>query len=137
VLLARAAGARAVLPDGLRALGATVDDIATYEAVQPPGADSRSLVSALESGTIDAITFTSSSTVRNFVALVGDAGREAIAARAPLIASIGPITAAAAEECGLHVDLQPDTYTVAALCDAIAVEFCKADDDTLRPSRSG
>ena len=132
MLLPRAAGAREILPDQLRARGALVDEVIAYAAVPPADADVDGMRAALEAGEIDAITFTSSSTVRNFAALVGaaavaDLGR---AAR-PLIACIGPITAETAREVGLRADVVPDRYTASALADALVARFCNAPGDPL------
>src|SRR5262249_36902236 len=71
ILLPRAAGARPVLPETLAARGARVDEVIAYRAALPPDADVDGLRAALASGTIDALTFTSSSTGRHFVQLLG------------------------------------------------------------------
>jgi uroporphyrinogen III methyltransferase/synthase len=124
VLLPRAAEARPVLPETLRARGAVVDEVAAYRAVAPPAADVDALRGALAARAIDALTFTSSATVRNFVALVGagalspqrgDGG--------PVIACLGPVTAATARELGLRVDLLPARWTVPALAAALVDRF--------------
>jgi uroporphyrinogen III methyltransferase/synthase len=132
VLLPRAAGARAILPDTLRARGAHVDEVIAYQTIAPADADGDGLRNALTAGEIDAITFTSSSTVRNFASL---AGADAIAAIArvprPLVACIGPITADTAREVGLRVDVIAPTYTTAALAQALADRFCNAEGDPL------
>ena len=133
VLLARAAGARSVLPERLRALGASVDDVATYEAVPPADADVEGLLEALRTDGVQALTFTSSSTVRNFMALIGTAGVTLLRERIPTIACIGPITAQTAREHGLPVHVQPDVYTVEALCDALVDHFCKGTASPLSP----
>src|SRR5207244_714358 len=70
-LLPRAAGARAVLPEALAARGALVEEVMAYEAVLPRDADVDGLRAALAAVAVDAIAFTSSSTVRNFVTLLG------------------------------------------------------------------
>ena len=70
LLFARAEAARPVLPESLRALGAEVDDVIAYRTVQDGSAAQR-VSRALQAGNIDLVTFTSSSTVRNFVELVG------------------------------------------------------------------
>jgi uroporphyrinogen-III synthase len=115
ILLPRAAEARSVLPDGLRALGASVDVVSVYrvevERDQHPEMRRRL------SGGVDAVTFTSPSTVRNFVELLG-ADRSRLLGGA-LVACIGPVTAAAAEACGLRVGLVAVTYTVPGLVDAL------------------
>jgi uroporphyrinogen III methyltransferase/synthase len=132
ILLPRAAGARAVLPDTLRERGAVVDEVIAYEAIPPEGADVEALQAALRAGVLDVLTFTSSSTVRHFVSLAGDALRAALAGgRRPLVACIGPVTATTARELGVPVDVIPDAYTVAALVDAITARFCNPADDPL------
>jgi uroporphyrinogen III methyltransferase/synthase len=132
VLLPRAAGAREILPDALRARGAVVDEVIAYAAVPPTDVDVDGLRAALAAGEIDAVTFTSSSTVRNFAALLGpdavaDVGRGAH----PLVACIGPITADTAREVGLRVDVVPNRYTASALADALVARFCNAPGDPL------
>lgn len=114
VLLPRAQEARDVLPRGLEARGARVDVVAAYRSV--PDTEGGSAVRAwLEDGEGAAVlTFTSSSTVRNFVAAVG--------ADVPAVAAaIGPITAATARELGFDVVVEAGDYTMdgltAALCD--------------------
>jgi uroporphyrinogen III methyltransferase/synthase len=119
VLLPRAAEARDVLPDGLRALGADVDVIPVYRTVGAAG-DGGALAAALLAGTIAAVTFTSSSTVRHFVDLVGRA-----AATTPRYAAavIGPVTAATARQLGLPVAVEAEEYTVPGLVDALVRHF--------------
>lgn len=133
ILLPRAAGARAVLPETLRARGAHVDEVIAYAAVTPPDADVAGMRAALAAGAIDVLTFTSSSTVERFVELVG---ADVLArARRPLVACIGPITAATAASLHLPADVQPDDYTAPALAAAVTEHFCKGQGD--RISRSG
>ncbi len=112
VLLPRAAGARDVLPDRLRAQGATVKVIETYRAVGPPGLSER--LSALLPG-VDVVTLTSSSAVRNFAAAV----REGSMPAECLVTCIGPITAATARELGLRVDIIAQEYTARGLVEAL------------------
>ncbi len=136
VLLPRAAGARAVLPDALRARGATVDEVIAYRAVEPAGADVEGLAAALAAGDVDAITFTSSSTVRHFVSMLGPARIAKLAQRAkPLVACIGPVTADTAAELGLRVGVVPPSYTTLALADALVEHFCKGGADPLCEGR--
>lgn len=117
VLLPRAAEGRDVLPEALRARGAEVDVVTVYRNVAPPlsAGEFRAL---LGEGEVSAITFTSASTVRNFTALFpeGEAGRlvENVA-----VACIGPITADAARDLGLTPAIMPETYTIAALTEAL------------------
>lgn len=113
VLIPRAAVAREVLPEGLRAAGVTVDVVPVYRALIPES--SRGPLREALAGGPDAVTFTSSSTVTNFVALVGGdlAARQVL--RGVTVACISPITAATATAAGLEVHLQPEDYTVEAL----------------------
>jgi uroporphyrinogen III methyltransferase/synthase len=105
VLAPRAAEGRDTLPDGLRAAGWDVDVVDAYRtvAVQP----SPSALAALQAA--DAVTFTSSSTVTNFLAAVG---RDAVP---PVVACIGPVTAATATDAGLRVDLVAQPHTIEGL----------------------
>jgi uroporphyrinogen-III synthase len=109
VLLARAAVARDVLPDGLRAKGWTVDVVEAYRTVAP-AIDVRQRREIAE---CDVVTFTSPSTVHNFVELLG---RDAVPAT---VACIGPVTAAACDEHGIVVDIEATVHTVAGLVDAL------------------
>jgi len=119
VLLPRAREARDALPDGLRALGALVDVIPIYETVHETG-DGGGLAAEILAGTIDAVTFTSSSTVRGFVELVG----EPVAASGRFAAAvIGPITAGTARELGIAVAIEARDYTVPGLVSAIVRHF--------------
>jgi len=122
VLLPRAAKARDVLPDGLRARRVAVDVIAAYETVI--GQDGDDLPAALCSGQVDAIAFTSPSTVRNtLLRLKQEAGLGPDALAGVIIACIGPVTADAARDAGLRVDLVPDEYTVTGLVTALQRKF--------------
>lgn len=117
ILLPRAGEARPVLPVELRNLGAEVHEVTAYltEKVQ----DSADLlVSQLEEKTIDMITFTSSSTVKNFKNLLPPDQFTRLIAGAK-IASIGPITTDTATESGFKVDITAESYTIPGLCEAI------------------
>ncbi|MEP6643667.1 MAG: uroporphyrinogen-III synthase [Acidobacteriaceae bacterium] len=125
VLLARARVARDVIPDELRKLGAEVDVVEAYETVVPASSRTRLreiiLDPELRPGVI---TFTSSSTVKNFVALL-HASHEpaALEVKKQLkgikLASIGPITSATLREMGLSVDIEAHEYDVPGLVRAI------------------
>jgi uroporphyrinogen III methyltransferase/synthase len=117
-LLPRAAVAREVLPEQIRALGATVDVAPVYQTL-PPKADNAPLVAKLKNGLVDVITFTSSSTVKNFVEITGLSSWP----KKPTIACIGPITAKTAEDLGLQVEIMPEEYTVEGLASAIEKHF--------------
>lgn len=113
LLLPRAAGSRDVLPDRLRARGADVDVLELYRAVAPPSLAGR-LRQCLRNG-VDIITFASSSTVRHFMAALNGLPVPA----ETVIACIGPITAAAASEAGLRVDVVAEEYTTRGLLRAL------------------
>jgi uroporphyrinogen III methyltransferase/synthase len=116
VLLARSDLADETLPLALTSLGAEVEDVACYRTVRP--APDSSVIQMLLSGKIDAVTFTSASTARNFAAILGSDLK-----RIPpniLLASIGPMTTAAAKKSGLEVNLEAPQHTVAHLIGTIA-----------------
>jgi len=119
VLLPRAREARDALPDGLRALGAAVDVIPVYETVRAPE-DGSGLAAALRSGTIDAVTFTSSSSVHGFVEMVG---APAATSGRFLAVVIGPVTAATARELGLRETIPADEYTTGGVVKALVRHF--------------
>jgi uroporphyrinogen III methyltransferase/synthase len=110
VLVARAAVARDVLPDGLRGRGWEVDVVEAYRTEQVAVDDERATAVA----EADIVTFTSSSTVTNF--LTAMAGRPI----PPVVAAIGPVTAATAREHGLVVDVEARVHTIDGLVDALA-----------------
>src|SRR5439155_1340159 len=112
ILLARAAGARDVLPDRLREAGGRVDVLELYRAVPPAGLGQR-LAENLDR--VDMITFTSSSTVAHFA----DAIDRPLPGRVA-IACIGPITAQTARDRGMRVDIIAQEYTTRGLVEAIA-----------------
>ena len=120
VLLARAAEAREVLPAELTRGGATVDVVPAYRTVRNT-ANAEELRAMLRDGKIDAVTFTSSSTVRYFLELVGPEGIERL--RGVVVASIGPITAETAARHGITSDVMPDSYTIPALAEALIRHF--------------
>ncbi len=124
VLLARAKVARDVIPRELRKLGAQVDVVEAYETVIPRS--SRVLLRAVlrdPKRHPHVITFTSSSTVRNFVTLVAGKSAHGRDARAYIsdskLASIGPVTSATLRELGLSVDIKARKYTIPGLVQAI------------------
>jgi uroporphyrinogen III methyltransferase/synthase len=123
VLLARAARARDALPRALREAGCTVDAVAVYETQPAPRGPIQALAVELEEGRIDAVTFTSSSTVDNLCDALGPRAA-ALLGRARL-ASIGPVTSDTARSRGLRIDVQPGEYTVVALIRALAESYTK------------
>lgn len=123
MLLPRAAEARDLLVKEMERLGALVTVAPAYRAVAAKeGADR--LRRELEAGRVHVVTFTSSSTARNFSDLFSaDERRELF--RGVVIASIGPITAAAGAGCGFETRIMPSAYTVPALVSAIVEHFEK------------
>jgi uroporphyrinogen III methyltransferase/synthase len=109
VLLARAEVARAVLPDGLRALGWSVDIVDAYRTRTETPSDGTLAAAAAA----DVITFTSSSTVERFLEIAGPS-------RVPrMVACIGPVTAATARRNGLTVDIEAPVHSIDGLVDAV------------------
>jgi len=123
VLIPRAAEARDVLIQTLRQRGAQVDVVEAYRAVVPKN-DTNGMRALLLGGKADMVTFTSSSTVKNFVALLGANGMRELLSATP-VACIGPITQATAEEMGIRVDVVAEEYTIPGLTRAIVEYFEK------------
>jgi uroporphyrinogen III methyltransferase/synthase len=118
ILLPRAQEAREILPEKLRELGAAVDVAPAYQTVCGD-VDGEALREQLAGGVIDLVTFTSSSTVRNLIQILGSA--------APLqtvkTACIGPVTADTARQNGVEPDMVADTYTIDGLVETIKQDF--------------
>jgi uroporphyrinogen III methyltransferase/synthase len=112
VLLARAEQGRDVLPDGLTTRGYAVDVLAVYRTVRAEPAPD--VVARVLEGHVDAVTFTSSSTVTNFCDALG-----ALPSPRPVVVTIGPVTTEAARARGLRVDAEADPHTVDGLVDAL------------------
>ena len=125
VLLPRAARAREVLPEELEKMGFKVDVVEAYRTVKPEREKGR-VKELLERGEIDVVTFTSSSTVTNFLGMF-EAEELDLKARLKevVVACIGPITARTAEENGLPVTLMPSEYTIEGLTNAIVEYFAQ------------
>jgi uroporphyrinogen III methyltransferase/synthase len=135
VLLPRAAQTRDVLVVELRRLGAHVTEVPAYTTRRADAGTAR-LREALAAGDIDAVTFTSSSTARNFAELFTEAERRQWLSRVT-VASIGPITAATAAEYGLATDVMPEEYTIPALARALVDHFARIPRGAeRRPRRS-
>jgi len=112
VLIARAATARDVLPDGLRELGASVDVVPLYETVAEPSTEAQA--TALKEATY--VTFTSSSTVRFFLAdgrAVPDGAR---------VVSIGPVTSSTLREHGIEPDVEAERHDIDGLVTALVAD---------------
>lgn len=123
ILLPRAAEAREVLPQELEKMGAAVEVVEAYRTVKPEG--SRGGIKAmLEKGEIHMVTFTSSSTVNNFMDMFQEESDQLLKRMENLaVACIGPVTAKTAEERGLSVRIIPSDYTIEALTKAIVDYF--------------
>ena len=119
VLLPRAKQGRPQIVALLRQQGATVDDVALYDTVTavPTPAALANLAAGFE-----AITFTSPSSVRNFLKLTDSLNLSGLLERA-VIACIGPVTAAEAAKFNLHTTLIPDEYTIEGLVQVLQEHF--------------
>ena len=124
VLIPRAAKARNVLPETLRQWGANVDVVEAYRTAAP-NIDVAALRQRLQRGDADIVTFTSSSTVSNFVELFAAADLTSIVGKAA-IACIGPITAKTVEDLGGKVAIAAREFTIDGLVKAM-VDYCNAD----------
>ena len=120
VLLPRAEVAGADLPDGLRARGAVVDDVAVYRNAGPDAAAVSALRDLVARGGADAMLLTAGSVARNLVDALGHADALRVA---KVFAAIGPSTAEAAAEAGIPVAVRASVYTVAGLVDALRDHF--------------
>jgi uroporphyrinogen III methyltransferase/synthase len=129
ILLPRALKARETLPETLTGAGAHVTVAPVYQNTMPAsGAGEKireELRQSLQEKRVDMVTFTSSSTVKNFIRLLDldtpvEAGKFLSGVG---VAAIGPITARTAEQSGLHVDVQPAEYTIPDLVDSIVMYF--------------
>jgi uroporphyrinogen III methyltransferase/synthase len=106
-------------------VGATVDVAPVYQTV-PAKADP-AVIERLRQG-VDAVTFTSPSTVKHFLAFLTAAGVDGGALLSEsVVASIGPVTSKALATRGIRVDVEPGTYTAAALVTTLATHFADRD----------
>ncbi|HMG28034.1 MAG TPA: uroporphyrinogen-III C-methyltransferase [Acidimicrobiia bacterium] len=119
VLLARAEQARDVLPAGLSERGYGVDVLAVYRTVTAP--PDTAALDRVRRGDVDALTFTSSSTVTNLCDLLGD-----VPEPQPAVVSIGPVTSKTAMERGLRVDAEATEHTIDGLVDALLGRLTRA-----------
>ncbi len=110
ILLARADIAPSFLPEGLKKLGARVEEVVAYRTQLSSEEDLAMVRNRLKNGEINIIVFTSSSTVRNFVKLMG-----AIDLGSAEVACIGPITASEAEKAGMKPSIVPLDYSIEGL----------------------
>ena len=118
ILLPRAAGAREVLPEALRAAGAKLEEVTLYQMI--PDAGSRSALDrAMADPALDCVLFTSGSSIECFRALWGPR----LVPTSVLIACIGPVTAAAATAWGLAPDLIAEEYSLEGLVGALEMRL--------------
>jgi uroporphyrinogen III methyltransferase / synthase len=123
-LIPRAAIARDVLPAALTEAGARVDAVAAYRTVAPQTTERAKVEALLVGGAVDCITFTSSSTVKNFAQLFDTNDLRALLSGVR-VACIGDITAHTAADYGLATDILPPEFTTPALARAIADYFAE------------
>ena len=124
-LLPRADIAREVLADQLREAGAIVTEVAAYRTMLAGGGDrtgDQDIYRMLLDRQIDAVTFTSASTVKNFARIFGE-DQAADLLRGTIVASIGPVTAEAAQQLGIVTTVMPKKYTIPDLVDALVEHF--------------
>lgn len=119
VLIPSAEDARDALAAGLRARGAIVESLPVYRTVATQ-TDLRGLAQEIGAGRIDAVTFTSSSTVRYFIDLIG---REVATSGRFVAATIGPITGGTARELGLREVMEANPHTVPGLVTSLLRRF--------------
>jgi uroporphyrinogen III methyltransferase/synthase len=129
ILIPRAVKAREILPERLSGAGAEVTVAPVYQNILPKSSAGERLKDdlrqALEEKSVDMVTFTSSSTVKNFVTLldINDPDELQKLMSGIAVATIGPITGKTAENYGLTVDVQPEEYTIPCLVDNIVMYF--------------
>jgi uroporphyrinogen III methyltransferase/synthase len=123
ILLPRAEKAREILPEELRKMGAHVEVVHAYRTIKPED-DRDEIRKMFQDGTVHMVTFTSSSTVENFIEMFGSDKKSIPAWMKPVaVACIGPITAETARKNLLDVTLVPPSYTIEALTQAIVEYF--------------
>jgi uroporphyrinogen III methyltransferase/synthase len=121
VLLPRAKVARTILPEELTKMGSVVEEVTAYETVLSDDGK-ETLISMLTDKEIDAVTFTSSSTVSNFMSLLESRDATDLL-KEVTIASIGPVTSDTARSLGIEPDLEADPYTIPGLVDALLTYY--------------
>jgi len=121
ILFPRADKARDIIPSELKRMGAHVDSPVAYRNIFPERLPPETLF-ALEKRSVDCITFTSSSTVQNLAAMLGEEMMLDML-KGVVVASIGPITSKSCRDLGLKVDIEPQSYTLDALVEALEVHF--------------
>ncbi len=112
------------MPDQPRDAGADVSEVVAYRNILAGGPrDAGSdIYRMLLDRRIDAVTFTSASTVRNFARMLGEE-QAADLLNTTVVAAIGPVTAEAAQQLGIRTTVMPKTYTIPDLVDALVEHF--------------
>lgn len=123
-LLPRADIARELLADELRGAGAEVVEVAAYKTTLAGPDNDQDIYRMLLDRQIDAVTFTSASTVKNFCTIFGR-DQAADLLRATVVASIGPVTAEAAQQLDIATAVMPERYTIPDLVDALVDYFTR------------
>lgn len=127
ILLPRALKARKILPEALREMGAEVDVVPAYRTVRPDH-DLDRVTELFQRGEIQIVTFTSSSTVTNFMKMFKGREEEVKGWMETVsVACIGPVTAKTAEGFGFRVDILPPAYTIDSLTEAIVASQRKKE----------
>jgi uroporphyrinogen III methyltransferase/synthase len=126
ILLPHADIGRELLADELKKHGANITEVIAYRtvAVEPEREGEPDIYRMLLERRIDAVTFTSPSSVRNFVRILGPEPAADLLRETP-VASIGPVTADAARQCNIETTIVPANHTIPALADAIIAYFVK------------
>jgi uroporphyrinogen III methyltransferase/synthase len=127
VLFPRSEIAREVLADDLRKAGAQVTDVVAYRTLagEPQREGDPDVYKLLLERQVDAVTFTSASSVRHFVKTLGEEQAPDLLA-GTVVASIGPVTAEAAQQLGITSTIVPSEYTVPGLVQALVDHFRRA-----------
>ncbi|NOX35884.1 MAG: uroporphyrinogen-III C-methyltransferase [Deltaproteobacteria bacterium] len=121
VLLPRAKVARTVLPEELTKMGAKVHEVTAYET-RLFTSKKEELISLLENNEIDAVTFTSSSTVSNFMSQLEPKDAKLLLKNV-VTASIGPITSKTARSLGIEPDIEAEEFTIQGLTDSLLAYY--------------
>lgn len=121
ILLPRARIAKNTIPDALRAAGANVDIVVAYETLPPNDEEKEQILDLIRDREVDAVAFTSSSTVDNLCDILGADAAQLL--EGIVKASIGPDTSATAIERGIGVDVVAETPTAKALVEALVKHF--------------
>ncbi|MEW6230782.1 MAG: uroporphyrinogen-III C-methyltransferase [Chloroflexota bacterium] len=133
ILLPRADIAQEALAQGLRQKGAFVDEVVAYRTAIASDPTSNDIRAMLQDGQIDAIVFTSPSTVRGFF----ESKVQSPKSKAPIVACIGPVTAQTARDLGLRVDVVAKEHTVKGLVAALVDYYQKDGSRGLEKAAEG